>query len=614
MPRRLVRQISLAATVIAGIWAAALVAFDGFDLQLGSITLESHDPMRPFFWGCLALAIFVWANGVGRTADTWTGVLSRISHRAAIAALVLWTIVMGLSYAATAASASDAYGYLSQADLWIDGTLKVPQPWAAAAPWPEANWTFTPLGYRPTGLADDWNLAPVYSPGLPLLMAGMKLIGGHCAMFLIVPLFGGVLAFATYGIGRRLGAPLAGLIAAWFVATSPAYLFMLALPMIDVPVAALWTLAFFFLLRPGPGAALAAGVTVGFSVLVRPNLAPLTVVFLVWLLLDWRWSGATAVPARLVRIALFCVPVALGAVAIALLYQHLYGSPFRSGYGDLDVLFGWRYILPNVRNYFGWLVETQTALALVGLAALIVPLRQIWPTVADRRVFWILGLFVLVLWAEYLVYLPFDTWVFLRFLLPSWPLIMLGLASVLLAVARTRGAAGLVAVTWLVVALGAYNLHIAQQRGAFTLWQTDRAYIAAARLTQSVTDEKSVVFTLLHSGSVRYYGGRMTMRFDLLDKEWLDRAVAWLGERGIKSYALLDGSEVDDFKKRFADQQTAQRLADPPLFTYSHQGPPVVRLYDLSAPGRAAIIDTAIDPRSLRCAPPVQRPRLTLSQ
>ncbi len=271
MPRRLVRQISLVATAIACVWAALLVIFGGFDLPIGSMTLASHDPMRPLFWGSLTLAVFVWANGVGRTAANWTRALSVVSHRVAIAALVLWTIVMGISYAATAASAADSYGYLSQADLWLEGNVKVPQPWAAAAPWPEANWTFTPLGYRPSGLPDDWNLVPVYSPGMPLLMAAMKWIGGHCAMFLMVPLAGGVLALATYGIGRRLGSPLAGLIAAWFVVTSPTYLFMLALPMIDVPVAALWTLAFYLLLRPGALAGLAAGLTIGFAILVQPQ-------------------------------------------------------------------------------------------------------------------------------------------------------------------------------------------------------------------------------------------------------------------------------------------------------------------------------------------------------
>ena len=59
--------------------------------------------------------------------------------------------------------------------------------------------------------------------GLPLLMAGFKAIAGPCAIFWVVPICGGVLALASYAIGR----PIVGLAAAWLVATSPTQLFML---------------------------------------------------------------------------------------------------------------------------------------------------------------------------------------------------------------------------------------------------------------------------------------------------------------------------------------------------------------------------------------------------
>ena len=53
------------------------------------------------------------------------------------------------------------------------------------------------------------------------------------------------------------------------------------------------------------------------------------------------------------------------------------------------------------------------------------------------------------------------------------------------------------------------------------------------------------VLTWLHSGSVRYYAGRVTMRYDLLDRDWLDRAVEWLNARGVAVYALLDRASID---------------------------------------------------------------------
>jgi len=604
-PRRFVRQIALVLTLVAAAWATLLTVTGGFDLAIGGVTLASHEPLRPLFWGSLTLAAFVWANGVSPTAASWLRVFRRINCGAVVAVLVIWTMILGVRYAATVASAADAYGYISQADLWIAGDLKVPQPWVADVPWPDAKWSFTPLGYRPIEQEDNWNLVPIYSPGMPMMMAALKRLAGQAAMFVIVPITGGLLVLTTYGIGRRLGAPVAGAIAAWLVATSPTYLFMLALPMIDVPVATLWTLSFYVLLRPGASAALVGGATAALAILVRPNLAPLVAALAIGLAFGLSASGLEPRRARVVRAIVFSAAAALGALAIALIYRNLYGSPFRSGYGSLEVLFAWRYVLPNLRNYFGWMIETQTVLAVAGLASLFLPWPSIWPGLANRRVLATAALFIIVLWAEYCVYLPFDSWWFLRFLLPSWPLIFVGLASVLVAVARARSSLGIVVVTWLVVVLGAYTLRVGEQRGAFTLWKTERAYVAAAQHTAALTAEKSVVFTLLHSGSVRYYGGRMTMRFDLLDKAWLDKAVAWLAERGVHAYALLDGPEVQHFKTRFADQATTRRLDDPPMFSFG--GPPSIRLFDLGAPGVAAP-PVAVDFRQLRSVPPVAQP------
>ena len=184
MPHRRIRQVSLAATITAALWTAYLVFVGGFDLPIGRYVFSSHEPLRPILWGSLTLAVFVWANGVDRTAGTWARALGRLPHGLVAAGLALSTFVIGVVYASTVATASDSYGYMSQADLWIDGTLKIAQPWAAQAPWPEPQWSFTPLGYRPSPNADEWSLVPIYSPGLPLLMAGAKLVGGQAAMFL----------------------------------------------------------------------------------------------------------------------------------------------------------------------------------------------------------------------------------------------------------------------------------------------------------------------------------------------------------------------------------------------------------------------------------------------
>lgn len=150
--------------------------------------------------------------------------------------------------------------------------MKEPLPWVAQAPWPQKEWTFSPLGYRPVERSGEWASVPIYSPGLPLLMAAAKLVGGQCAQFALVPLFGGVAVLATYGLGRRLGSSLAGLIAAWFVATSPVVLGMVMEPLTDVPVMAMWALAFYFLFGDGVLSAFAAGPLAALAILIRPNL------------------------------------------------------------------------------------------------------------------------------------------------------------------------------------------------------------------------------------------------------------------------------------------------------------------------------------------------------
>ena len=82
-----------------------------------------------------------------------------------------------------------------------------------------------------------------------------------------------------------------------------------------------------------------------------------------------------------------------------------------------------------------------------------------------------------------------------------------------------------------------------------------------------------------HSGSLRYYAGRLTLRYDQLDPDWLDRGVDWLRARGIASYALLDEWEVPEFRRRFPGQAVIRQL-ETPLWEFRRQR--TVYVYDLS--------------------------------
>ena len=54
-----------------------------------------------------------------------------------------------------------------------------------------------------------------------------------------------------------------------------------------------------------------------------------------------------------------------------------------------------------------------------------------------------------------------------------------------------------------------------------------------------------------HSGSITYYSGRPTLRWDLLDAASLDRAIASLRRAGYEPYAVLDGGENEQFRAHF---------------------------------------------------------------
>ena len=601
------RAAALGIAALGLVWTAWILAAGGIEAELLGVAFTSHEPLRPLAVIAIALALFVYLDG----ADVWhrriSAAATRVDERLVTLLLAAGTVVLGLSYATAVATGSDPYGYVSQADLWRAGDLRIEQPWVADAPWPDADWTFTPLGYRPEPGGETGTLVPTYSIGLPLLMAGTTLVAGPGAVYWIGPLAGGVLVLATWGIGRRMGSSRAGLVGAWLVATSPAFLFALMFPMSDVPAAAAWAVAFWLLFGPGRGRALAAGLAASVAILIRPNLAPAALALVAWSLTQAARARARR---RAYLMEALCLVAGLvpGCLIVAAVNDALYGSPFVSGYGSLAMQFDLGRVLPNARRYLGWLVDTHTPLVLAGVAAVLVPARRLWPFVGDRVVFVSILLFTAVVVGEYLAYLSFDTWWFLRFLLPLWPFLMIAVGATAFAAARVGRPGIVLAAAGLVVGLGIVQYRIGVNGQALDVWRGERRYVAAAIETARVTPERSVVFTLQHSGSLRYYGGRLTMRYDLLDPAWLDRAIAWCVARDVDVYMLLETAEVEAVRTRFAGQRAVARLFAPPEF--ESVGPLTTVLFRLSgggdvpSPGRRIELDVG----GLRAPPPAADP------
>jgi hypothetical protein len=612
--RLFLRRTLLSIACVSLAWSLWLAVFGGFDTTVLGLRIRSNNAQRVLPIAIVAVIGFFLTGGripVSTIADASFRAFASLAQRPVWIASVLAiaSTVVGLAGSTRIAGGSDAYGYLSQAELWLSGRLKVPQPWVAEVPWPDAKWTFTPLGYRPAAQPDDWSIVPTYSPGLPMLLAAAKLIGGQCAMFVVVPLMTGLTVLATFGIGYRLRAPIAGLIAAWFMATSPAILGSLE-PLTDVPVMAAWTMAFYCVLGDATRSALAAGLFAALAILIRPNLFPLAAPMGVWLLV--RRDTPASAQSRVLRAALFSASVLAGITAIASINLHLFGSAATSGYGRLEDQFAWARVFPNLRQYLSWLADTQTPVVLVGLIALLFPARRLWPRAPDRSIFAVIAAYMALLWGIYAAYLEFDSWGYLRFLLPGWPFIMLGLSAVAVTASSLNGVVG----RWLtgvaVVALGAWTLKIAVlDLDVFGQRQAARHEAPIGYLVRTHTPDNSVVLTFERSGSMRYYGGRTTLRYDVLDGRWLDRAIDWLGARGVRVYAVLDKRQAAEAKQRFATERSSAAF-DHPILIYEPAG---TALYDLSAPPASStpplVITDAFADRP-GCDPPVALPPLIL--
>jgi hypothetical protein len=371
-------------------------------------------------------------------------------------------------------------------------------------------------------------------------MAPLVAAAGPAAAFAVLPLFAALLVVATAAAGARFGAPI-GLAAALLTAASPIVLYQAVQPMSDVAAAACWMLAVACATGTGRAHALQAGLAASAAITIRPNLVPLGFAIGLYLLLrperTWRQ--------RLRGALVYAAASAPGCLVVAMVQHAFFGSPLASGYGALDALFGPEHAGPNLRNYLGWIWQTHTpAMALAALAPLLLPgaLTALYA-----------GLFAVNL-ALYLPYVEFEHWSFLRFLLPSLPLVLVLVMAVVDAAARRwlrlRDARPAVAVAALVLA--AIFVRAAIDRQAFALQPLEARFERAGVYVRDRLPENAIVLTAWQSGSVRFYGNRRSLVWTELDPGWLDRAVEFLRGRGLEPYLLFDRGEEPAFRRRFA--------------------------------------------------------------
>jgi hypothetical protein len=540
------RRFLFFVAVAAYVWTAVITITGGFVLRAAWLTASSRNPRGPLTIALIASAWYVlrhrqhWADDSRWLArPVWPRVVAAIAAAGALVAGIGWGSFIG--------GGPDASGYVSQADMWVRGVLTLPPPdWARSAPWSYGVWSSSPIGYGPNHTGDA--IAPMYSPGLPMMMALFQFAGGPDAVYYVVPLLGAVAVWGSYLLGRRISGDWAGAIAALLLACSPPFLWMIVQPMSDVPVTACWAMAFVFAFRHRPLDALAAGAATAAAVLIRPNIVPLAICPALMLL--------TIREGRVRRLLLFGIAPALAAAVIAALNWHLNGSPVRSGYGSLGQIYEAARIPLNLERYTTWLVDMQTPLIFVGLFAPFVVRRA-----AGRyRIALVTTVYPIVALGLYLPYVAFEHWPFLRFLLPAYPGVLAGAGAVLVEGARrSRHPLVALASVALVAFAALHGWQAARRENTFAIETFDRRYARAVEFVRRLP-QKAVIVSNVHSGTLHFYTGRDILRFEVMRPEDVDRALTYLREQGHPVYFVGDPNEVDYFRELFGRTRAAGQL------------------------------------------------------
>jgi hypothetical protein len=495
--------------------------------------------------------------------------------RVLVAVLVVATLAIGLGLGTFVAGGADSYAYVSQAKLWSGGNLRITQPWVQRLSWPGKERPVAPLGYRL--LSNDGTIVPTAPPGLPMLMAAFEWIFGANGPFIVIPVLGALAVWCTYLLGREASrSRIVGLTAAALLLTSPVFLSYLMQPLTDVAVAAGWTLVCLMAFRRVPHGLL-SGLAAGLSLLIRPNLLPLALVPS----LAWAWpclTGKGNWRNCLRDTAAFCVGLTPALIAIAAINDHLYGSPLASGYGSVGDLYSLKSAPTNLRHYSMWLMSAHTPLILLALWPIVSPtsLRE-----DDDRSSARVGLtgLVALTFLSYIFYETFDAWFYLRFLLPAFPALFILMAAAIRSIAlRLPSSYGAPAAAFVCVSLMAYNLKAGYDWGIFNQRTNEQRYVKAAGYAERFTPPNAAFIATQHSGSLRYYANRITLRWDSLPADRLDWAIQELKEVGYRPYILLDHTEEPTFISRFGARNAVGKLDWRPMAEIKSSTN--VRIYD----------------------------------
>ena len=535
------RRAFTAAAFLLILWGTIVAATGGLDVRLAGVAIRSRDPFRALMIAVAILLVqaVVWRPLLIEDLE----LLGARVRRGAPALAAIMALMLGgyaVKFGSFGVGGADSYGYVNQAYDWVSGQLPRPIPLPLRLSLPISDELQTPLGYR-LG-PQPHTMVPTYAPGLPLIMA-VSLLAGGCGPFFVVPIFAVLLVWLTFRLGEHAAGPLTGLLAALVLIVSPIVLYQAAWPMSDVPAAALWTGAALFALRSRRRDALAAGLFAAVGLLVRPNLP------LLWAapLIPIAWNGRGLI--RWQRIAAYAIPAIVPVLVVATLNTMWYGAASNSGYGAAGELYKWANVWPNVKLYSAWLWQSQSLFVLLAL----LPLLPLFGRPFNRQAILLCVLTMAGTFACYVSYAQFEVWWYLRFLLPAAGafavLIAGGLASMSQVLPRPFGVIAAGVALWMMCAS---TLTFASGAGVFgRMREGERRYIDIGEFVARELPENAALLSMQHSGSLRFYSGRMTLRYDWVKKEWAKDVPAAVERAGYHPYLMIDDFETAQVREQF---------------------------------------------------------------
>jgi hypothetical protein len=510
--------------IAATLAAAAISGLAGIDADLGAITIRSHGA-----WRILAATAILAALRIRLGIASPPAWLTRLALLTAIAASVgAW-----LRFLLTTIGGADSYGYVSAAHSLARGRLVSEAPladWLTAA---NRMAIASPLGWTPS--PDGAGIVPAYPLGMPMVMALFELLGGPSAVFVVAPCMGLVTLLLVYRLARRWYDADTALFATALVAWNPLIIAYAKQPMSDI-AATMWiVLALYLAVRATPVTALGAGLAAGAAVMTRPALLIAAAAMVFMGSLRTRTQSLLTVAG----LALVLTP------QMAIQYR-IFGSPFSTGYGSASDLFSLEHAPANLSIFASQGLRVVGWLWVPGLILGLIAARP-EPRAKPAMLFAAVAL-------PYVFYLPFDHWETLRFLLPGLVPLTIPAADGLMHLTRwprNRLAAAVIVSGMLAVTVWRSEA-LLRASSVWDIAMLEERYPLAAQWVQVNTPEGSVILANQHSGSLRWYGARHTLRWDFIAPDDLEKSIGELEARGAAVFAALEGPEAEMFDARFA--------------------------------------------------------------